>query len=68
MHKITGWFKVDAHRKYIYRLASAASVVAAGYGWISTEEAGLWIGFLGTALVTEVAAQNVNKGKGDDGE
>ncbi len=58
------WFRNSTHRKYVYRIATAASLVAVGYGWIDSGQADLWLGFLGTALVTTLA--DANTGKTDD--
>lgn len=52
-------------RKYIYRVATAGLVVAGTYGILSTEEVGVWTGFLAVALVTGLADANTPAG-GDE--
>lgn len=52
------WLKVPKHRKYIYRTATAALVLAGTYGLLGPEEVTAWTAFLGVALVTGMADAN----------
>lgn len=58
MSKVVNWFRVSKHRKYVYRVATAGLVLAAGYGLVSAEEVQTWGAFLATALVTGMADAN----------
>lgn len=52
-------------RKYIYRVSTAALVVAGAYGLIGGDEVSVWTTFLGVALVTGLADANTAAG-GDE--
>lgn len=64
MNSIGKWLAVPKHRWYLYRIGVAGSVVAVAYGWVTSEQADVWLGFAGTALGFELAAQNVDKSGG----
>ena len=58
MSKLIGWFRQPGNRGYVYRVLAAAGVLAAGYGLISGDELGLWLGFGATVLGTGSAVVN----------
>lgn len=45
------WFQKESNRAWLYRLLVAGSVVAVGYGVLTTEKAGLWLGLAAAALL-----------------
>ncbi|MEV8029628.1 hypothetical protein [Cellulosimicrobium funkei] len=47
-------------RKYVYRVATAALLVAGFYGLLSDGEVQVWTAFLGVALVTGLADVNTH--------
>lgn len=47
-------------RKYVYRVATAALLVAGFYGLLSDGEVQVWTSFLGVALVTGMADANTH--------
>lgn len=50
-------------RGYLYGIGIAAGAVAVGYGVVTIEQAGLWLGLAGALLGTTsaVAAKNLEK-------
>ncbi|MGG7466050.1 phage holin [Plantibacter sp. YIM 135347] len=51
-------------RGYIYRILLAASPIATGYGIVTEQQAGLWLGLAGAVLGLTLAAVNTPTGKG----
>lgn len=45
-------------RAWIYRVLVAVSLVAAAYGWVSEEQAGLWLGVAAAVLGNGLATLN----------
>lgn len=66
MNAFVQWFTTK-RRKYIYRVITAALVVAGSYGTISAEEVNVWTAFLGIALVTGMADANTEADSDHDG-
>lgn len=47
-------------RKYVYRVATAALLLAGSYGLLGPEEVDAWTAFLAVALVTGMADANTD--------
>ena len=58
MNKIIGWFKVEAHRAYIYNVMIAAGALLLGYGILTAVQVALWIGLGGSLLGNVLARGN----------
>ena len=50
-------------RKYIYRTATAALILAGTYGLLGPDEVNAWTAFLGVALITGLADANTAPGQ-----
>lgn len=59
------WFKKDVHRKYIYRVFAALSLIAVGKGWFSDVDSTLYLGFIATALGFTLADANTGNKRED---
>ena len=57
--------KSEATRAYVYRVLVAAAVVAVAYGLITTEEAALWAGLVGTLFVLPAANTSTERPYGE---
>lgn len=55
------------YRAYLYRLATAAALLAVGYGLITDEKAALWLGLVQVA-VGGLAAVNTPTGDASEAE
>jgi hypothetical protein len=49
------WLSRERNRAYVYRVLTAAGVVAVGYGLISAEDVALWAGLVATAFALPAA-------------
>lgn len=58
---IVQWFSVPKHRAYVYGVTEGALLLMSGLGWITTENVALWLAFLPTVLVVDLARRNVPK-------
>lgn len=58
MDRLTDWFRRPGNRGWLYRVLTAAGLVAAGYGLVAEHELGLWLGLAATILGTGTAAVN----------
>jgi len=63
MEKVKAIF-TPKRRKYIYRVATGALVLAGAYGLLGPDEVTAWTAFLGIALVTGMADANTEPGEG----
>jgi len=57
-------FFTKKRRKYIYRVTTAALVLAGSYGLLGPDEVTAWTAFLGIALVTGMADANTEPDEG----
>lgn len=49
------WIRRERNRAYLYRVATAAGVVAVGYGLLTAEEVALWAGLVATTFALPAA-------------
>lgn len=63
---MVNWFKKENHRKYLYRVLSAGSLILVGKGVITSADASLYLGFIVTALGFGLADANTNRGDHGD--
>lgn len=60
MHKLAAWFRVEAHRAYLYRVATAAGGIAAADGLLTGTREALYAGLAATVLSTGTAAAHTS--------
>lgn len=49
------WIRRERNRAYLYRVATAAGVVAVGYGLLTAAEVALWAGLVATLFALPAA-------------